>query len=154
MSLNQDAVKVAAEASGIINDVKTQSNSVYSDIIGSVNNLQQFWHTTTVGINIDQIPIMKNAISLYVDRLNNHLNQVKRDADTSQAFKGDYARAVRSFVDAVCNSCANIISNLLAFNDDLDKVMEAYRQKDESMASEINSTAGNVDSAFTNYNSR
>lgn len=39
MSLNQDAVKVAAEASGIINDVKTQSNSVYSDIIGSVNNL-------------------------------------------------------------------------------------------------------------------
>lgn len=168
MSLNQEAVKVAAEASGIISNVETLSNSVYADIIGGAAVLgdQGWWkesvlgqhganfsNVTTVGINEESIPSMKAAVNQYIDALNQHLDQVKQDADTSQAFKGEYAVAIREFVDAVCLSCRYIISNLQAFNDDLDLVMAAYHEKDTSMAGDLSSTAAGVEGSFTEYTS-
>lgn len=161
MSLNQEAVKVAREANELIKNVNTQSQSVYSEIVGAGPKISSggffssgasFNGESTVGIQIEQIPSMKKAITDYVDNLRNHLQEVKRNADTSQAFKGDYANAVREFVNAICNSCENIISNLNEFCNDLDKVQQAYLEKDESMSSDVKNVADQVDGAFTRHN--
>lgn len=163
MSLNQNAVKAATEGTNVVRNVANQSENAYAEIIGSAAHIggKGFFGlgagasfqggNTTVGINESQIPAMKTAIKEYINRLNEHLEQVKRDADTSQAFRGDYAAAIKNFVDAVCTSCHYIISNLEAFSDDLDKVLIAYQSKDQSMASDLNSAASGVDGAFTKY---
>ena len=163
MSLNQDAVKVAAETHNLSSAVKTQADSAYSEIIGSASKIKGgglfssgasfSGSATTVGINEAEIPAMKNAVTEYIDRLNQHLQQVQTEADTSQAFKGDYSTAIKNFVESVCTSCRFIISNLHAVNDDLDKVMASYREKDAGLAGDLNSNAGGVESAFTEYNS-
>lgn len=107
--------------------------------------------STVVGINVNEIPNMRQAIRDYVTEIENHLEQVKINADTTQAFKGEYAVAIREYVAAISEACKCVTSNLLAFSDKLVDVQEAYQAQDETMKSTIAGSASDVESSFSRY---
>lgn len=107
--------------------------------------------TTVVGINVNQIPAMKQAIREYVTSIETALKELK-NYDPEVAFKGeDIVPALKGYIDAVIETCGAIVSNMLAFNDQLTEVENAYKAKDEAAASTITSSAESTRSAYTRY---
>lgn len=151
-TLSTEAQKLAwnikADFQGFVSNAQNAFNSVVGRVGAAASSIV---NGDVIGINEAEIPNMKAAIREYVTNLEQHLEQVKSNADTSQAFKGEYAAAVRQFVEAVCTSCECIISNLLQFNERLEEVYQAYLTKDTTMASDIQGQAGELSSNFTKY---
>lgn len=106
--------------------------------------------TTVVGINVNHIPAMKDAVRKYVDNIKNALNELNA-YDPQVAFKGEYAQAMTTYIEAVKTACNAICSQMLAFNDQLTKVQQAYEAKDQATASTIKQTADSTSSAYTEY---
>ena len=106
--------------------------------------------TTVVGINVNQIQTMKEAVRGYVDNIKKALQELET-YDPEVAFKGEYALAMTEYINAVKTACNAIVSQMLAFNDQLTKVQEAYQQKDSETASAIKSTAESTASAYSEY---
>ena len=106
--------------------------------------------TTVVGINVNHIPTMKTAVRNYVDNIHKALDELNT-YDPEVAFKGEYAAAMSQYIEAVKVACSAITSQMLAFNDQLTKVQEAYQNKDTQTASSIKQTAESTSSAYTEY---
>ena len=107
--------------------------------------------STVVGINVNQIPAMKTAIRDYVSAIDTALAELK-NYDPTVAFKGEQlVPALTAYIDAVIETCGAIVSNMLAFNDQLTEVENAYKAKDDSSASTIKSYAESTRSAYTRY---
>lgn len=107
--------------------------------------------TTVVGINVNKIPEMKTAIRSYVADIEKALSELK-NYDPTVAFKGDeIVPALQTYIEAVIETCGAIVSNMLAFNDQLTEVENAYKAKDETAASTITSSADSTRSAYTRY---
>ena len=106
--------------------------------------------TTVVGINVNHIPAMKTAVRNYVDNIRKALDELNT-YDPQVAFKGEYATAMTEYIEAVKTACNAIVSQMLAFNDQLTKVQEAYQAKDTATASSIKNTAQSTSSAYSEY---
>ena len=106
--------------------------------------------TSVVGINVGHIPTMKQAVRTYVDNIKSALNELE-NYNPEIAFKGEYAEAMRTYIEAVKVACSAICSQMLAFNDQLTLVQEAYESKDANVASSIRKTADSTSSAYSEY---
>ena len=107
--------------------------------------------TTVVGINVGQIPAMKGAIRTYVGDIEKALAELK-NYDPQVAFKGEsIVPALQGYIDAVIETCGAIVSNMLAFNDQLTEVEEAYKAKDIAASEIINQSGESTRSAYTRY---
>ena len=107
--------------------------------------------STVVGINVGHIEAMKTEIRSYVADIEKALSELK-NYDPAVAFKGDeIVPALQGYIDAVIETCGAIVSNMLAFNDQLTEVQKAYAEKDLSAASAIKSSAESTRSAYTRY---
>lgn len=107
--------------------------------------------TTVVGINVNYIPDMKTEIRAYVDSINTALGELK-NYDPTVAFKGDdLVPALQGYIDAVIETCGAIVSNMLAFNDQLTEIEAAYKAKDQASSEIIKSSAESTRSAYTKY---
>ena len=93
---------------------------------------------------------MKEAVRQYVDYIYNELQNLNA-YNPEVAFKGEYAAAMTTYIEAVKTACNAICSQMLAFNDQLTKVQEAYQAKDQATASTIKQTAESTSSAYTEY---
>ena len=125
--------------SGTVNKKVAEVNSFFTN--GS----------TVVGINVNQIPTMKSAIREYVASVETALAELK-NYDPTVAFKGEeIVPALQGYIDAVIETCGAIVSNMLAFNDQLTEVENAYKAKDTTAASTIKSSAESTRSAYTRY---
>lgn len=149
----QEAQSVAWDIKQTVNSAATNATSIFDNMVGGLKAKMTgaLNGTTVVGINANEITNMRNAIRNYVSNLENHLDQVNQQAETNQAFKGDYAQAIRDYVAAICEACKCVTSNLLAFSDQLVGIQEAYAASDQSLKSAIGSSAGDVQSSFTKY---
>ena len=94
---------------------------------------------------------MITEIETYITDIKTHLDQVAADADTNNAMKGEYAAAVKTYVETAAKVCYNVVSQLRFFEDKLNGVKEAYAQKDQATASEINSTSGELENQWQEY---
>lgn len=151
-TLSTEAQKLSWNIKSTFEGFVSNAQNVFNSVIGRAGAAaNSILNGDVVGINEAEIPNMQAAIREYVNNLQAHLDQVKTDADTSQAFKGEYAAAVKQFVEAVCTACECVISNLLQFNQRLEEVHQAYIAKDETMASDITAQAGELSSNFTKY---
>ncbi len=151
-TLSTAAQKVAWDVNSTIQSLTSNAQSLFESVIGRAGAAAgAILQGDVVGINGAQVPAMQQAIREYVDKLNQHLQEVKTTADTTQAFKGEYAASVTAFVEAVCTACECVISNLLKFNQKLDEVYKAYQEKDTTMASDIKSQAGELEGSFQRY---
>lgn len=106
--------------------------------------------TTVVGINVNQIPNMKQAIRNYVNQLQDTLNKLD-SVDPTVAFKGEMTGAIVEYIEAVKTACQAVVSNMLAFNDQLTLVEDAYKNKDEELKNKITSDANTTRSSFKAY---
>lgn len=101
-----------------------------------------------VGINTKGIPEIRLAIKNYVQKIEDHLSRIKVTADPTIALKGTGMEdAVRQYISKVVDYCTSLCTNLLAFNDKLAKVEEAWQTSDVNMASNVNGATGDLSSA-------
>lgn len=136
------------------NDGKRTITDFFSGTVNKkVSEVNSFFKNgaTVVGINVNQIPNMKTAIRQYVADIEKALAELK-NYDPTVAFQGDQiVIALKDYIDAVIETCGAIVSNMLAFNDQLTEIEKAYRTKDVSAASTISNSAESTRSAYTRY---
>ena len=106
-----------------------------------------------VGINAAKIPDVINAIEEYIGRVDAKLKDLKENANTStvNAMQGEYAAATKLYVQTSADVCYRIITQLRYFEDKLIAVGEAYTQKDQNMASTIQTSTTEMNSQWTEY---
>lgn len=151
-TLSTEAQKLTWNIKSDFQGLVSNAQNAFNTIVGRVGaSASGILNGDVVGINENEIPNMQTAIREYVNNLQQHLDQVKEDAETDQAFRGGYATAVKQFVGAVCQACECVISNLLQFNERLEEVHQAYIYKDTTMAKDIQGQAGELSSNFTMY---
>ena len=153
MSWITDLQKVENIATNAINNgiskIKDTFSNTVNRTVAEVESAFKNGHTV-VGINVNNIPAMKESVRKYVDNIKTALNELNA-YDPEVAFKGEYAQAMTVYIEAVKTACNAICSQMLAFNDQLTKVQEAYQAKDQATASTIKQTAESTSSAYTKY---
>lgn len=132
-----------------VNNIKDIFGNTANKTIAEVEGLFKNG-TTVVGINVNAIPDMKGAISGYVEGLQSKLNELE-SMDPTVGFKGEMTTAVKDYIDAVKTACQAVVSHMLAFNDQLTKVQEAYQTKDQELKSRITADADTTRSSFKSY---
>lgn len=149
----QEAQTVAWDVGQAVRSTTSQATGIFDSLVGGVKaQLQGVLNgSSVVGINVNEINNMRGAIRNYIAQLEEHLNQVRTNADTTQAFKGEYAVAIQEYVSAICEACKCVTSNLLIFSDKLVAVQEAYQARDTELKSAIGGSASDVQSSFTKY---
>ena len=110
-----------------------------------------------VGINGNGIPAIRDAITAYVEAVQTYLDNALRNAQehVSVGFRGGEAeKAVVAYLDKVREYIYNLISGLLAFNDKLNDVGNAWVQAQQNIGSNINTSTGafSAGSAYTGNN--
>lgn len=153
MSWITDLQKVENIATNTIMDGASKIKDTFSNTVNrTVSEVESAFRngTTVVGINVGHIPAMKDAVRKYVDNIKTALNELN-SYDPQVAFKGEYSQAMTVYIEAVKTACNAICSQMLAFNDQLTKVQQAYEAKDQATASTIKQTAESTTSAYTEY---
>ncbi len=140
-----------------IKNARDTISDMWRNVTGRVNaTWNSIMNYDVVGINYAKVPDMQRAIDEYVKALSAHLEEVKKDADNSKAMKGEYAVAVKDFINAICESCDAVISYLNKFRDKLatgyaesgygeeETILGSYKAKDTNLSSDINEQAGDL----------
>ena len=125
--IDQNTQKVSWDVGTNINQASSGASNVFSDLAtnGGSNIIETMGKYNLVGINANQIDDMRFAIRVYVENIETHLNQVLDFASDTYAFKGQYAEAIKEYVQAVCDVVKSLTSQLLAFSDKLVEVKAA-----------------------------
>lgn len=105
--------------------------------------------SSVVGINANQIPNMSQAIDTYINDVKAVLAKLNSDVSTSEAFKGDYATAVKKYVAAVEQVCNTVVGEMASFKTKLEEIKTAYATKDKDIGSTIESSSSSL---LSNYN--
>ena len=143
------------------NAQRNVSNFFQGTLTRAINEVTSFFKngTTVVGINIHQIDSMKAAIRTYVTNIDTALDKLN-ECDPEVAFKSEedangtnkgIVYELKEYIKAVKEACSAITSNLLAFNDQLTAVKNAYMAKDAANAQQIHSEGESTKSAYTKY---
>ena len=127
------------------------TNTGWASIDNAINQRVDALSGDTSGINGGKVQAMQDAIRAYVNMLNGHLEGIEVKARTDTAFKGAYAETTTKFVERLKQSCKNIISNLLMFNDKLETIKKAYTSRAETMAADISEQNSTMENAFKEY---
>ena len=141
-TIKQEAQRVSFSANEAVRSATDMAKSRFNSAISGLS--AQFGgiiNGDVVGIDVNHVPAMKQEINTYIEDLKEHLNTMKSNASTSNAFKGEYATAVTEFVNAIEIACGYVIDTLSNFNTQLDEVAEKYQAKDSEMASDIRNQA-------------
>lgn len=94
---------------------------------------------SVVGINVEGIPAMREAIRVYVKAVEDHLNGIEPLADAQNAYKSsDVQQSVKEYIEKEKVYCINLTSQLLAFSDKLADVSKAWVESAQGMASKVN----------------
>ena len=150
------AEQVQATATQGANLVVSSFSQLVRNIAGGAAGVgSSIWNSgsTVVGINVNQIPQMQEAVNNYVQKLSDHLNEINSSLNTDMAFKGQYAAAVTEYVKAITQACQSVISQLKAFNDELNRVQEAYTQYDVKLSQNISNSSQEVAQSASAYSS-
>ena len=141
-TIKQEAQKVAYNANEAVRSATDMAKSKFNSAISGLSaQFSGIMNGDVVGIDVNHVPAMKQEINTYIDDLKDHLNTMKSNATTTNAFKGEYASAVSEFVQAIEIACGYVIDTLTNFNTQLDEVAEKYQAKDSEMASDIRAQA-------------
>lgn len=147
-----EAQNIKFRAGQFIKGMVDNARSKFEAVVGRVDAFFEGLVTgDVVGIDANQVPQMKQAIKTYVDELKSHLDTMQTNAQTDEAFKGEYAAAISDFVAAVNQCCYAVISQLLSFSDTLDEVQAKYAEKDSTMAKDISGQAEELRSSYQEY---
>ena len=132
--------------------IRSSFSTLLENILGTAQaGMESLVSGDVIGIDSTQIPAMQQAIDTYISDLNDQLATMEESAETSDAYKGQYAAAVSEFIAAIKTCCYNVISQLLAFKDQLTVVGEKYVDNDTSMATDIGTQTSEMSSMYQAY---
>lgn len=103
---------------------------------------------TVVGINVNHVPKMVDAINEYIKGVNDVINRLNSEVTTKDAFSGQYATAVSNYVAAVEKVCKSVISELEIFKSKLNEISASYTSKDQSLGSTIGQASSSLASQY------
>ena len=139
---------------GVGNSIQSTVSDFGSWITGGWNNLMGTVSTglnsvingnDLVGISVQNIPDMKDAVRQAVQNLDNKLNEFRAAGQPAQAFSGQYRDAIIKYIDAVKEATQVLTSQLLVFNDRLDQVGTNYVIRDGVVAESITDAGTKLD---------
>lgn len=106
-----------------------------------------------VGIDANRVPEMREQIRSSVQAIQNHLDGIESQTNSSNAFRSEEIKAaVEKYVDAVKEYSKALISDLLAFSDKLQEVREAWEQSTQNFAADsVNSSVTGMSDSTTYY---
>lgn len=149
MSWDTSTVKASIDGTNSAKTAKNTSDNVLGSItkkyIADVNSC--FTQTSVVGINVNAIPNMKNAIMNYVNDIHQVLSRLQ-NYDPRIAFQGEQANALMVYIEDIKNICSNVCSNMYTFVLDLDQIRTAYETKDVDVNATIRTDSATTKSAF------
>ena len=126
-------------------------NSSHGGLIGRVNDLLGHGMYSVVGLNVEAIPGMREAVRNYVQNINATLSAIDPDANASNAYQSsEIQAAVREYIENVKTYCLNLVSQMNAFSDKLQDVSNTYQQFAQQQSQSINSATASND-AGTQY---
>lgn len=101
---------------------------------------------SVVGINVNEVDNMREAIRVYVQAIKDHLNGIEPLATADNAFKSEEVqKAVQDYITKVKEYCMNLVSQLLAFSDKLADVKNAWQANMDALAGNTSSSASSLD---------
>lgn len=154
-TIQQMAQEVKYAAGQALSNITSGIKNKFDEIVGGLQaKVEGLFSGDVVGINTNEIPNMQNAIASYIEGLEAHLIEMKTNATTDEAFKGQYAGAITDFVAAVKDCCYAVISQLEAFSAQLDEVKVTYEERDQQLASDISSQADELRSAYQAFDQK
>jgi len=107
-----------------------------------------------VGMNANEITNMRDAIATYVSTATDWIEKIAEECNAAQAFKNEAVEgAIKSYLDAVRESIAAFISQLLAFSDKLADVYNAWMESAGNYAEDVigAGTAGIGNAGMSRY---
>ena len=114
-----------------------------------ISNLEQ---SSVVGINVNEIPNMRNAINDYCSEIENYVNGLNPEAEATMAFKSEEVNlALKKYMDDVKTYSINLVSQLRAFSDKLADVKSQWEAASQTMSETIGSTSGSNFATGTRY---
>lgn len=150
---NDGSNKVSWDVGTNINMANSNAMSSFTDLAsnGSMSIADTMGRYNLIGINAHAIDDMRFAIRIYVENIEAHLNSVVKEAEDTGAFRGQYASSIVEYVQAVCDVCRSLTSQLLAFSDKLVEVKRAFEERDINLAQNINSASSNMQTGVNRY---
>lgn len=148
--------KAGNAISSAFGTLKRGGGDAFSAIKRDISEVGSFFKsggTSVVGINVTEIPNMKKAIIAYCEEVDKALAKLS-SYKPEVAFKGTkVVPQLQLYIEAVIEACHAVVSNLLAFNDQLDAVEKAWAAKDAKNASNIKKSTESAKSEFKAYSS-
>lgn len=144
--------KLAWKAGNGISDFASKASSLFSSIVGDAKaSIQGLFSGDVVGINVNGVPAMQEAVKAYVENLQETLNNFAKEVQTDEAFAGTkLSETVHSFIDAIKDICNALIEDLLQFNTQLQEYADKYNENIESTLSQsISGQADELRQAYT-----
>lgn len=151
-SWDTDVVKASLVGNEAVSGIKNNAENIFSSTTKkSIADVESaFSQVSVVGMDVNKIPNMQNAIFDYVREVETALSNLQNH-DPRMAFQGQQATALMTYIEEIKAVCNNVCSYMYAFSADLDQVQKAYESKDASLHSTIKSDATTTRSAFSEY---
>ncbi len=144
--------KLKWTAGNAISDFASKASSVFAGIVGDAKaQIQGLFAGDVVGINVNGVPDMQQAITTYVEDLQTTLDTFAKEIDSSEAFAGtQLTETVHAFINAIKDICNSLIEDLLQFNTQLEEYAKKYTENIETTLSQsISGQAEELKSAYT-----
>lgn len=117
----------------------------FQNIVGSVSaSLSSLWDGGVVGINTNNAGELKNALQTYCSDIEAQIDSFNAAANLEIALKGQMQQAATDFVQAVKNLLEAYVSTMRQSIKDLDAVIEAYTNADQSISNQVQSNASEI----------
>ena len=130
------------------NVARSKVESNFGGSLGAVSNVGSLI-PSVVGISVKDIPNMQAAITDYVEKIQQRVNQAVSTLSIDDAMAGGVAVATAEYVASLRQAVNNLTSYLLNFNEQLTAISKAYQEADESAKRQIQATASNIAADFS-----
>ena len=101
-----------------------------------------------IGINVNGVPAMEEAIDHYCSEVKALLEEIEEKTDPHSAFAGQFVEELKTFIEAVKNSCLSLVDSLGDFKKDLNSAAEAMKTADVNLGQSISSDTSSVNSTM------
>lgn len=146
---NQFVSNVASRANSAGDMLSTLFRGIISQASARIGSLIS---GSVVGINVNKIDGMRNAIRTYVNDIETHLDNVYVNTDPKSAFADpDMQSAVKEYIGGVMSACRAYTSQLLKFSDMLYEIQEDYKAKQAVQTDTLRGAGNEVGDSVERY---
>lgn len=151
LSANTTLSQNLGNAGNVFSGISTSASDDIDSLLGSAfEALRSTGFDGVAGLETGQVTNMQRAITDYVESIKTALAPLN-SSDAQAAFGNTVAPKIEEFVISVKGACEAVITNMLAFNDDLTAVKTAMEAKAQSVNAAVGSHSSELDSSKSSW---